>query len=53
VDEEFGLVDCFVRGGFVVEAWEDEGDEGRGVGGCRGGVFGQDGGVVSYACAVI
>jgi hypothetical protein len=52
VDEEFGLVDGLV-GGFVVgDAWEDEGDEGRSVGRGRGGVFGEDGCVVGYACAV-
>ena len=51
VDEEFGLVDCLVGGGLVIEAREDEGDEGRGIGRGRGRVFGQDGGVVGYACA--
>lgn len=40
MDEEFGLVDCFVGGGGVGEAGEDEGDEGGGVGGGRGRVFG-------------
>jgi hypothetical protein len=53
VDVEFGLVDGFVGGGGVVEAWEDEGDERGGVGGGGGGVFGKDGRVVRYACAVV
>lgn len=53
MNEELGLIDGFV-GGFVVgDAWEDERDERGGIRGGRGGVFGQDGCVVSYACAVI
>lgn len=51
MDEELGLVDCFVGAGAVGEFGEDEGNEGRGVGGGAGGVFGEDGGVVGYACA--
>lgn len=53
MDVEFRLVDGGVRRGLVgvVEAWEDEGDEGGGVGGGGGGVFGEDGGVVGYAGA--
>ena len=40
VDEEFGLVDCFVGAGCVGEFGEDEGDERGGVGGGGGGVLG-------------
>ena len=40
VDEELGLVDCFVGAGGVGELGEDEGDERGGVGGGRRGVFG-------------
>ena len=32
VDEEFGLVDRLVGGLVVRDAWQDEGDEGGGVG---------------------
>lgn len=52
VDEELGLVDCFVGGGGMVETREDERDEGAGVGRSGGGVFGEDGGVVGYACTM-
>ena len=51
VDEEFGLVDCLVGRSVVRNAREDEGDERRGVGRGRRCVFGEDGGVVGYACA--
>jgi hypothetical protein len=51
VDEELGLVDCFVGAAAVGELGEDEGNEGGGVGGGAGGVLGEDGGVVGYACA--
>lgn len=51
MDVEFGLVDRLVGGGLVVETGEDERDEGGGVGGGGGGVFGENGGVVGYACA--
>lgn len=50
VDEELGLVDCFMGRGFVGDSREDEGDERGGVGGGRGRVLGQDGCVVGYAC---
>jgi hypothetical protein len=53
VDEVFGLVDGFVRGFRVGDSGEDERDEGGGVGRGGGGVFGEDGGVVGYACTAI
>jgi hypothetical protein len=53
VDEVFGLVDGFVRGFCVGDSGEDERDEGGGVARGGGGVFGEDGGVVCYACAAI
>ncbi len=31
---------------------EDEGGEGRGMGGCGGGVFSEDGSVMGDACTV-
>lgn len=38
--------------GVVVDLGEDEGGERRGLGGGRGGAFGEDGGMVRYARAV-
>jgi hypothetical protein len=48
------LVDGYARflDFLVVEGGEDEGDERRGIGASGGGMFGEYGGVVGYACAV-
>lgn len=39
-----------LRGG-VLDLWKDEGGEGAGLAGSRGGVFGEDGGVMRDARA--
>jgi hypothetical protein len=48
------LVDGYARFRdlLVVDGGEDEGDERRGIGAGRGGMFGEYRGVVGYACAV-
>jgi hypothetical protein len=51
VGEVLVLVDCAVRGGFVLEGWEDDGDERGGIGRGRSCVFGEDRGVVGYTSA--